>query len=327
TREAGKALRRGDAAGDDAASALASSAAREPAATAAALRAAGEAVSQAAANDASDGDGAGRRRLRRDEPGASGGGAERARGDQRRKLEQLSRDLDQAGASCERGGSDCQSRAQNSGRQLGDLQRKAAAEPSLREVQRATRQLHDRIARGDLRNGESDAARAFAQAAGGGQAPSESGAPSGGSPDDEGAGPGRSYTPGAGVAGAGTPIPGSASTGTEASSSDAEQSAAGGGIGRENGGAPLAGRDSAPLPPGRDARVPTADGAGPSRAQVIDGAAGRGFASRPYAHVYSDYRAAVEEALGAAAVPPGQQYVVRRYFDLIRPRAAAGGRR
>ncbi|HVY36767.1 MAG TPA: hypothetical protein VHM31_02495, partial [Polyangia bacterium] len=97
------------------------------------------------------------------------------------------------------------------------------------------------------------------------------------------------------------------------------------GIGHESGGAPLAGRESAPGAAGRDARMPGAESAGPSRAQVIDGAAGRGFASRPYARVYSDYRAAVEEALGGGAVPPGQQYVVRRYFDLIRPRAAAGG--
>jgi len=73
--------------------------------------------------------------------------------------------------------------------------------------------------------------------------------------------------------------------------------------------------------------VPVADGAGPSRAQVIDGAAGRGFASRPYAHVYTEYRAAVEEALGATGVPPGQQYLVRRYFDLIRPRTGREGNR
>jgi hypothetical protein len=328
THDAGEALRRDRAAGDDAASALGSSAAQQPAATAAALRAAGEAVSQAA-TDSSDGDSAGRRRLRRDEPSASaasGGGGERARDDEQRKLEQLSRDLGQAGASCERGGPDCRGRAENSGRQLRDLQNKAAAEPALRDLERATRQLHDRIARGDLRNGESAAARAFSRAAAGGQAQSESGAPPGGSPDD-GAGEGRPQAMGAGAAGTGAATPGSAATAAidaTAGADDDEQSAAGGGIGHENGGAPLAGRESAPGAPGRDARVPTADGAGPSRAQVIDGAAGRGFASRPFAHVYSDYRAAVEEALGTSAVPPGQQYVVRRYFDLIRPRSPGG---
>ncbi|MFL5306526.1 MAG: hypothetical protein ACJ8F1_15020 [Polyangia bacterium] len=328
TRDVGEALRRDGAAGSDAASALGSSAARQPAATAAALRAAGEAVSQAAADSSEAG--SARRRLRRDDPGASAasGGGERARGDERRKLEQLSRDLDQAGASCERGGPDCRSRAESSGRQLGELQSKASAEPALRDLERATRQLHDRIARGDLRNGESEAARSFARAAAGGHpTPSGNGTPAAGSSDD-GAGEGRPQATAAGAAGMGTGTPGGAAIeATEATAgADDEQSAAGGGIGHENGGAPLAGRESVPGAPGRDARVPTADGAGPSRAKVIDGAAGRGFASRPYANVYSDYRAAVEEALGASAVPPGQQYVVRRYFDLIRPRSPAGGR-
>jgi hypothetical protein len=36
--------------------------------------------------------------------------------------------------------------------------------------------------------------------------------------------------------------------------------------------------------------------------------------------VWSDYEAASEEVLDATAVPPGRRYVVRRYFQLIRPR-------
>ena len=54
-------------------------------------------------------------------------------------------------------------------------------------------------------------------------------------------------------------------------------------------------------------------------------AAGRGFASPGYARVFSDYQAAMEDALGATAVPEGKRYLVRRYFDLIRPRT--GGHR
>jgi hypothetical protein len=53
---------------------------------------------------------------------------------------------------------------------------------------------------------------------------------------------------------------------------------------------------------------------------VIGVAAGRGFASPGYARVFSDYQAAMEDALGATAVPEGKRYLVRRYFDLIRPR-------
>jgi len=71
-----------------------------------------------------------------------------------------------------------------------------------------------------------------------------------------------------------------------------------------------------------------ADGAGPNRAQVIGSAGGRGFVSEGYARVFSDYSAAVEDALGATAVPEGKRFLVRRYFDLIRPRPATrGGRR
>src|SRR5262249_23906077 len=74
---------------------------------------------------------------------------------------------------------------------------------------------------------------------------------------------------------------------------------------------------------GDDSQVPLADGAGPSRAEVIGTAAGHGFASRGYARAYADYAAAVEDALAAAAVPDGKRYLVRRYFDLLRPRAPA----
>ena len=62
-----------------------------------------------------------------------------------------------------------------------------------------------------------------------------------------------------------------------------------------------------------EARV--ANGAGPNRAEVIGGAADRGFAQRGYARVFSDYQAAVEDALATTAVPEGRRYVVRRYFD------------
>ena len=59
---------------------------------------------------------------------------------------------------------------------------------------------------------------------------------------------------------------------------------------------------------------------------MIGAAAGRGFASRGYARVFTDYAAAVEDALGATAVPEGKRYLVRRYFDLIRPRSPGSAR-
>jgi len=333
TRDAADALRRG--AGDDQASAaLGSSAARAPAATGGALHDAATAMAASASASADEGQ-PGRRRLKRDEPGAPEGarGETGARPDSEdRKLERLSRDLDDTASRCAQGDPSCRGRAEGSGRELSQLQREGAGSSSLRDLSRATRQLHDRVARGDLRSGDSGAARAFARAAAGGR---DNGPSSGsGNPSTAagGAQPGDqmpAQPAGAdGQAGGGLSAQaGELATEAGAASGSAESSAAGAGIGHENGGAPLGARDSAEAPPGRDARVPVADGAGPSRAQVIDGAAGRGFASRPYAHVYTEYRAALEEALGATGVPPGQQYLVRRYFDLIRPRTGREGNR
>jgi len=37
--------------------------------------------------------------------------------------------------------------------------------------------------------------------------------------------------------------------------------------------------------------------------------------------VYADYQSAVEDSLDTSAVPPGRRYIVRRYFQLIRPQS------
>jgi hypothetical protein len=100
--------------------------------------------------------------------------------------------------------------------------------------------------------------------------------------------------------------------------------AAGGGIGSEPGGPVLGARRPmrGGASDGHEARASLNDeGAGPSRAEVIGSAAASGFASIGYRRVFDDYHAAVEEYLDATAVPPGRRYLVRRYFQLIRPRA------
>jgi hypothetical protein len=38
--------------------------------------------------------------------------------------------------------------------------------------------------------------------------------------------------------------------------------------------------------------------------------------------VFDDYHVAVEESLDLTEIPPGQRRLVRRYFQLIRPREA-----
>ena len=95
--------------------------------------------------------------------------------------------------------------------------------------------------------------------------------------------------------------------------------AQGQGAGREPGGEPL-GAGGTPPTRGREREARVRSGAGPTRSEVIEAAARRGFATRDYVRVFSDYQPVVEESLTAAAVPEGRRYLVRRYFQLIRPR-------
>ena len=108
--------------------------------------------------------------------------------------------------------------------------------------------------------------------------------------------------------------------GSESSASNAP----GDGVGTGAGGPPLGQRGDMQTR-GHEAEAPLVNGAGPNRAEVIGGAADRGFAQRGYARVFADYQSAVEDAMATTAVPEGRRYVVRRYFDLIRPRTGKGG--
>ncbi len=69
-----------------------------------------------------------------------------------------------------------------------------------------------------------------------------------------------------------------------------------------------------------DTRVQGNEGAGPSRSETILGSAERGFASRSYKKVYTDYSSIVEEVMSNERVPPGYRYYIKRYFQLIKPR-------
>ena len=95
--------------------------------------------------------------------------------------------------------------------------------------------------------------------------------------------------------------------------------APGQGYGHENGGDPL-GRGATPPTRGHEREAHVRDGAGPTRSEVIEASARRGFAARDYVRVWQDYQPVVEESLTAGAVPEGRRYIVRRYFQLIRPR-------
>jgi hypothetical protein len=71
----------------------------------------------------------------------------------------------------------------------------------------------------------------------------------------------------------------------------------------------------------QDTQVQGADsGQGGSRSQVILGASERGFASKGYKKVYTEYQQVAEESAAKDEIPGGYRFYVKRYFQLIRPR-------
>ena len=354
TRAAGKALAQtgaGTADDERASAALGASAAAHPAETARALAAAAANLAGAVGEEGATGDGAEAkdrpRRLSRDDTSAGtapGKTTPDTSAPEARRLEQLRRDLDDAASACRAGDPGCRQRAEESGRDLEQLGRQGAARDSLQRLQRSAEQLRARVSRGELGDGDAQAMRSFGRAANGkGAAPSgTSDDPNTGAEvaeeDREGPGARRAgdAADGRGADGRGGDAresgkgaeTGAASAAMAAEGGNASQDEAGNGngIGHQPGGAPLGARRGDVLD-GRDTEasndVPVRDGAGPGRAEVIGTAAGRGFASPGYARTFHDYAAAVEDALGATSVPEGKRYLVRRYFDLIRPRPPA----
>jgi len=83
-------------------------------------------------------------------------------------------------------------------------------------------------------------------------------------------------------------------------------------------------RGEATAPPAGDTRDVTAagidTGEGTASAEVIYGAAERGFVGKPYREIFVQYETVAEEALEKDQIPPGHRFYVRRYFQLIRPR-------
>jgi hypothetical protein len=61
-------------------------------------------------------------------------------------------------------------------------------------------------------------------------------------------------------------------------------------------------------------------GQGAASAEVIYGAAERGFVGKGYQKVFTDYQTVAEQVMTKDEIPPGYRFYVRRYFQLIRPR-------
>jgi hypothetical protein len=158
---------------------------------------------------------------------------------------------------------------------------------------------------GDDSDGDGDGSDVQMADGAGDGAPADPGAPADrGAPAERGAASGPSADPGA----AGEPGNG-----------------IGLGIGSQNGDDPLGAR-GALTTRGHTREAAVKDGAGPTRSEVIQSAARRGFAHTTYQGVYTDYQAVVEESLDGSTVPPGRRYIVRRYFQLIRPQSPRSSR-
>jgi hypothetical protein len=61
-------------------------------------------------------------------------------------------------------------------------------------------------------------------------------------------------------------------------------------------------------------------GEGSASAEVIYGAAERGFTGKGYKDIFTDYETVSESVLEKDEIPSGYRFYVRRYFQLIRPR-------
>jgi hypothetical protein len=364
TRGAGEALT--SSAGDDGAqarAALGQAAADNPKETARALAAAARGVGSAlGAPGENEGNADKQRRLSR--PGDPANSASDASGQERsneRRLERLQRDLGDAAKACRDGDPNCRTQAERRGEDLGRMAGRGASAESLRRLERALRQMRERLGRGELRGGDQSAMRGFERAARGesgqpGQGQGQQGQQGQGDGQQEGHGigtsPGSGQGQGQGDAVAEGQGEGEGKGRGKGRGDQQGQGSEGGGEGegtgeaaallrahRETGssngegdgqgsgaGGPALGQRGDMQTRGRQTEARVANGAGPNRAEVIGGAADRGFAQQGYARVFSDYQAAVEDALATTAVPEGRRYVVRRYFDLIRPRAGRTGK-
>jgi hypothetical protein len=268
--------------------------------------------------------------------GAASGGEARDRQPERR-LEHLRRDLDQAANACRGGGDVCAQQLRGGAGALPRLARDAQSAEARQRLENAVRQARERLRRGELDDGSRGASeRRFARSARGASPEGQrgghdrSGSGERGEPSGDGQ-PGASDESMAGDTGEGAGASGDvfmqgddgAESGSAVASASAGEAANGGdGAGKQAGGAPL-GRGALPPTRGHESEVRVRGSAGPNRSEVIAASARQGFAERDYARVFDDYQPVVEESLASGAVPEGRRFVVRRYFQLIRPRAPA----
>jgi hypothetical protein len=287
-----------------------------------ALGRAGAAGARTLESSAEGSRGEAQRRLAREDQGKEGG-AGQASQERDRRLKRLDRDLSDAADLCREDPEACRQALSQVGEDLTEPAREARQSSSRDRLGRTTQQLRERLRRQGPRDGNERAAEeSFERAAGGVQ-----GQPSGMA---QGSGQGSDNAQKGATGAEGRPSPSSAAGESAAASAGAAAASAGAGttagdgMGNDPGDAPLGAREAPTGARGEQREAQVRDGEGPSRAEVIEAGAHRGFARTEYQRVFEDYSAVVEETLDTTAVPAPRRYLVRRYFQLIRPRQTGG---
>ena len=103
------------------------------------------------------------------------------------------------------------------------------------------------------------------------------------------------------------------------SQSSQSKRTAGSAPGKGAGGDPR-GAKSKPMGVARTERVKGIENEGPTIKQTFVEAAKKGFAKTSWQTVYADYSEVAEAMISRQGLPIGRKALVRRYFELIRPR-------
>jgi hypothetical protein len=275
--------------------------------------------------------------LKKKQQGDSSAKNEQKLGENRRKLERLGRDKERA----EKGKqklSELDKQLQEAARQL--MQDAQAAGQSLEsaadDVNRmAKQQLTDEqkkemlkrlqelreVLRQQGKGGKEqmDRMQRFGERARGGGKPGQPGQP--GQPGS-GSKPGQLRLSRGSEGGIDVPMPGSTPAAGAEGQSPGQEGSGVSGKGAGSGHDPNLAGDPTKLD-GKTQDVSAAgvdSGQGAASAEVIYGAAERGFVGKGYQQVFTDYQTVAEQVMEQDQIPPGYRFYVRRYFQLIRPR-------
>jgi hypothetical protein len=241
-----------------------------------------------------------------------------------RNLRRLERELQDSADACRRDPEACARSLGQAADSLGSEMARARSASERNELARALEEELSRQGQGQggqgqgQRQGQEGRGRAVAEArasSAGGATRSLSAPAPGSGQGEEAAGGSREGGTGP-ESGSGAGVEAAQELAAGAGSAPGSGEGIGSGTG-ETGGEPATGSGAGR---GEKREVPLPAGPGPSRAEVIEGSGRGGFSQPSYRRVYREYEAAIEESLDVSAVPPGRRRLVRRYFDLIRPR-------